>query len=194
MLPKIRLVPERCRKRVIYVDDDDEADDGGGDGTPMFVCCVQRRSFLAGTCLGLSAREYRHLKRARVPRNYLQILHCAHLDDGWIEQVLDLVEWFAGLGQIERAGVLAALAAAGYEISRDPQLQNFLADQGFLKAIRLNKSTRPGSLDHWGTVCSSWVWQVRAVTKRSFMRPMGDCSVSHTLWGNCMVLEKFEQA
>ena len=188
MLPKTRLIPDTWRQPVAsvhYIEIESDSDD---DLPPLKVQVVRRRSFLAAYLLGISPREYRTLKRHKAPRNFLTILHCHHLESGWIKQFLDLVDWFAGLGRIERAAVIAGLKARGFEINRDPENQNFVSDPGLFLAITWSKSTKPFSAEHWGTVCSSWVWQMRGVSGRSAERPMGFPGVECVVWGNCMVL------
>ena len=46
---------------------------------------------------------------------------------------------------------------------------------------------RAGSLNHWGTVCSSWLWISRGTTGRSGWNPEGDRRSNSTRIGNCMV-------
>jgi hypothetical protein len=53
--------------------------------------------------------------------------------------------------------------------------------------MQLSKSTKPQALDHWDTVCSSWIWQARPVTVRSAARPMGNICVPQVRDGNSMV-------
>ena len=194
MLPKVRHVPCQWQSQIAIVQTSsisDSESDGEPVEPPRKIRIVQRRSYLASLQLGISPRQYRVLKRARAPQNFLQMLACKFIEDGWREQHLKVIEWMAGIGQVEKHGMAAQLESRGYELLRDMHLQNFLGDAGFLNAVDWEMQMMAFSLDHWGTVCSSWVWQVRGVTKRSLYRPMGDELEPHTMWGNCMVLRNY---
>ena len=152
MLPKVRY--GRPTASVVEIVSDSDSD---GE-PPLKVYRVNgRRSHLAATLLGISGKEYRHMKRVKVPKDFLQLLHYLHCKHGWLEQVLDIVEYFAGLGKVKKAGASKGLSTRAYEILHDHEVQNFLGDSGFATAIAFAKELRSLSMNHWGTVCSSWV-------------------------------------
>ena len=195
MLPRVLHVPPAWRRDsltcAVEVSSESSESDSS-DSPPLKAQCVRRRrSHIAAALLGVSPHEYRNLKRLLVPRDFLQVLCGHHLDNGWLSQHLQLVDWFCGLGEIEQAGIRHGLETLGYEILRDLELMNFVCDPGYLSAIGVGKQMKIEALSHWGIVCSSWIWAVRNVTKRSCSRPMGDPSVIQTHWGNMMVLRFF---
>ena len=190
MLPRVRHVPHVLRR--VHASDTtfiDSSDSESGEPSAKIPCCIARRaSHIAACLLGLCPREYRHLKRKLVPRDFLQVLCAHHIEEGWQDQFIQLVDWFCGLGEIEKAGIRRDLICKGFEIFRDTELMNILLDAGFFTALTFAKQMLPLALSHWGTVCSSWIWAVRGITKRSLYRPMGDPSVSQTHFGNQMVM------
>ena len=58
---------------------------------------------------------------------------------------------------------------------------------GFLVALLYALKFEKGGLEHWGTVCSSWVWMCRSVSRRTAWNPLGDQSRDFVMAGNIMV-------
>ena len=74
-----------------------------------------------------------------------------------------------------------------FEIEHDRKLMDFVSGPGLMTAIGLMRRLKRGGLQHWDTVCSSWVWVGRNSTGRSFLRPMGLARVPSVAVANCMV-------
>ena len=164
----------------------DSSSDGDGEGLSREL--KLRRSRTAAAHLGLAPKEFRRLKRWRIPRSFLAILAFMVCIHGVIEQDVDLSEWFAGLGHVEGQGTLVGLTTAGYEIRRDEVAEDFLTPYGFSTAIRLGLRHKQLSCTHWDTVCSSWIYMCRASTLRSRDNPLGDPTKSGSARrGNLMV-------
>ena len=136
--------------------------------------CSQRRSFLAASLLGIAPGEYRQLRRWNVPRDFLQVLAYSHIEYGWITPHLDVVEFMGGICNVIKAGNERGHACKGYEIENDSTFEDFLGAIGFMESIKLGKSTNYEALQHWDTVCTSWIWVCADKSKRSIARPMGD--------------------
>ena len=150
------------------------------------VATIHRRSHVAASGLGISAKEYRGMKRMGVPSIFFELLHFAFLIQGWVSMDTDLVDWFAGAEVIRAAGDHSNLVSRSFEVLHDPILEDFLGLDGYLNALRFAKALRILGFSHWGIVCSSFVWQVRNVTKRSARRPMDNQHVLLTRLGNAL--------
>ena len=67
------------------------------------------------------------------------------------------VEFFAGVKSFTAAFREKQLTVSNYELLDDDVHQNLLTDPGLICALALVLRTRCGGLNHWATVCSSWV-------------------------------------
>ena len=152
-----------------------------------YKACTHRASFPASPRLGISPKEYRQLRRWNIPKDYLQLLCYHHVEFGWISQSIEVSEWMSGIGRIWREGESQGYSSRGFEIETDSILQDFLGVLGCLESITVVKGTRPLGLQHWDTVCSSWVWVCADASKRSIWKPMGDTNREFVRLGNCMV-------
>ena len=154
---------------------------------PLYKIACHRRSFLAGTCLGISSREYRKMRRWKFPKDWFVLLLYSHVEFGWVPQDIDIQEWMSGMEQIVKVGKERGHKSAGFEIGADEILQDFLGNQGFMHAVKAGKRLRPRGLQHWDTVCTSWVWVCKDGSKRSLLLPMGDVNKGWVVKGNAMV-------
>ena len=149
--------------------------------------CTFRASFLAAGRLGISPKEYRQLRRWNIPKDFLQLLCYHHVEFGWIPQWIDVIEWMSGIGRVWNEGKSRGHASRGFEIETDNIYQHFLGELGCLESISVAKGARPLGLQHWDTVCSSWVWVCVDASKRSVWLPMGGVTRDFVRLGNCMV-------
>ena len=175
-------------KRWSFVIDVEESEDDSPEPQrhKRYKVCSHRRSFTASTYLGISPGQYRRLKRWRTPRDFLQLLCYSHAEFSWLKEIYDVTEWMSGESTIVNEGRSRGLTAKEFEIRFDPILQDSLGDFGILNAVRIAKASKPLGVAHWDTVCSSWVWVVRACSGRSERFPMGDLSKVFVVQGNCM--------
>ncbi len=148
---------------------------------------LRRRSQQAGLACGISSREYRNMKRFRIPGLFLQILACLVAMTGWAEMIYDGGEWMCGLGQIEAALTADDLLAFGYDIERDGTCMNFLDCAGFVFATQKSRQLKTRHVCHWDTVCSSWIWMSRRTSMRTYIDPLGNTRNEKTCDGNIMV-------
>ena len=132
-------------------------------GPPM------RRSELAGRKFGLQAKHYRRLKRLRAPVIMWQLLWyiATAMEPGRVQQDVQCIEYYAGVGRVAKAFATAGLQSLTYAVNDDPLCQDFLSPQGMITATTYAMRLVRGGLAHWGTVCSSWVWISRSTTGRS---------------------------
>ena len=93
---------------------------------------------------------------------------------------------FCGVGMVEQSFLDINLNAGGFDLCRSP-LMDFLSGMGFVHATQLSRELEWRGLQHWDTVCSSWVWLTRSVTKRTLWNILGDPCNKFTQDGNLMV-------
>ena len=98
---------------------------------------------------------------------------------------VDGIEWFAGVATIVQGMREQQMTALGYDILKGPH-QDILSDAGFATAVSFARETRDQGLQHWATVCSSWVWVAWDKCGRNLKTPMGGGSRSASR-GNKMV-------
>ena len=190
MLPKVRFArPQQPCASACVLELSSDSSDCEGEEPPLKLRIIHagRRSFCAATKLGISTKEWRSLKRPKAPQDFLLVVHLAHRLQGWVPMRNHIVEMMAGLGHVAASGRRSSLDAETFEILNSPIQENFLCDPGFLYSLYLQKTLFPKAMVHWDTVCSSWIWACRAITKRSELNPMGDTTVEFVIWGNCMV-------
>jgi hypothetical protein len=92
-----------------------------------------------------------------------------------------------GICNVIKAGNERGHACKGYEIENDSTFEDFLGAIGFMESIKLGKSTNYEALQHWDTVCTSWIWVCADKSKRSIARPMGGIDRPFVRKGNQMV-------
>ena len=145
----------------------------------------RRSSHLAAEMLGIRAKHYRCLKRWCYPQIMFDILTAMILNFGPPVATLQVIEWFSGIENIIKACQEVGIKSFGYDYAKD-ETHNMLSAEGFIVAMELARSLQDGGLQHWATVCSSWVWLAWDKCGRSIARPMGR-SVPSTIRGNTMV-------
>ena len=150
---------------------------------------TRRYSEAAAERFGLCGEELRRLLRMRAPIIIYQILWFIHMSLGaGVSCDLDCVDYFAGIGGVARSFTDRMRKAVTFEILDDFELEDILKPLGMLKGCTYARKLRRRGLGHWGTVCSSFIWICRSVTKRSKESPLGDGSVKSVRDGNCMVV------
>ena len=95
-----------------------------------------------------------------------------------------------GTGAVAQAYLEQSLGAFVFDIARSP-LHDFLAAFGFVECLVEARTLEPMGLQHWDTVCNSWVWMVRSVTRRTPQFPLGNVFNEFTAKGNLMVSRMF---
>ncbi len=105
---------------------------------------ASRRSHTAATRMGISSREYRRMKRWKVPNMFFGILACIHLLEGWVEMTFHGAEWMCGIGMVEAGLVEQCLLAFGYDIEFGPH-NDFTSPEGFVCATSQSRRLRPYS-------------------------------------------------
>ena len=93
-----------------------------------------------------------------------------------------ICEWY-------RFGLLRGHHSAQFDCNLQPCYMDIMLWQGWLSCVQLMRRAAPGSLVPWATKCSSWIWIVRHVTKRSALEPLGPAEDAHhaVVEGNTMV-------
>ena len=139
--------------------------------------------------LGFSVVAYQRLKMLGCPSQFIELMVLVRASlkgfDGHPELVL--FEMFCGVAAIAREFAKLQLPAMGFDVLKDPVLNDILTPYGFIYATTMVMSLdqRTGIL--WlATVCSSWVWMSRNSTGRSIRNPLGGTGTS-TTQGNTMV-------
>ena len=162
-----------------------------------------RSSELAATFFGVSARTFRRLRASHAPLVLFQLLWFIKMSMGENELPVDLqfADMYMGVGHLKSQFEQRGFNSVGFEISHDPVNQDALSVQGFLTmlvfALRLLDGVQKNGLDlyralqHWGTVCSSWIYVSMGSTGRSRECPEGDENVRSVRAGNIMVARMF---
>lgn len=99
---------------------------------------------------------------------------------------LDVLELFAGEGQLSAAMEAEGLAVARFEIKQNPS-DNMLTTAGWLRALHLTCRLRHGSLLWAGVPCSSFVYLNRGTSGRSASSPCGKQDVPSVKAANTIV-------
>ena len=187
MAPKSPSARGRKRRHVetVFVESSDSEVDAQIARPPPQI--VRRRSRVASEALGITPVEYRRLKRFGVPQLFLQVLSCLFVLDGHCELLFDGAEWMAGKGHIEHALNLDGLTAFSFEIERDRIYEDFCGIAGFIFGTQRSRQLKWRAINHWDTVCSSWVWMSRRTSMRSYLDPLGNLRNEKVLLGNRMV-------
>ena len=132
------------------------------------------------------ARCYICMRRWLIPGMFLQILHLIHLTEGWVPMSFDGGEWFSGESQVQQGCIEDGFNAFAYDI-RFGKLMDFVSIIGFVYATAQSRRLKWRAMNHWDTVCSSWIWLARRWCRRSMVNPLGDESCFSTMQGNVMV-------
>ena len=102
---------------------------------------------------------------------------------------LDCAEFYCGLGAVTRAMQARGARAVGYDIGKDPRLQDFCSPLGYSTALQWSRRLRRGTSLVWlGTVCSTWVFLNRGTSRRTRALPTGSMFVPSVELGNIMVV------
>ena len=76
--------------------------------------------------------------------------------------------------------------AAVFDIRRHKVMESMLTAEGLLSALSMAHQTLPFGLNHWATVCSSWIFLVRGSSGRSIAQPLGTTSIKWVHEANTM--------
>ncbi len=104
-----------------------------------------------------------------------------------LERAYDFVEFFAGTKRLAAGFRAAGYAVNTFEKDDDEVEQNMLTHSGFCNAVALVLQTKAGGLNHFGIVCSSWIFLNRGTSKRSKTAPLGDTTHRYVRSANRMV-------
>ena len=103
------------------------------------------------------------------------------------DHVTDMSELFSGAGHV---ALPFKPRAAEFDIERSP-MENINSPEGFLTALRVVRDTNHRSgrrgTNHWGTVCSTWVYLSRSSTGRSLAFPLGNVNQPVVRQANTML-------
>ena len=120
----------------------------------------------------------------------LNMLYYLHQHHQPLEH-LDCVEYYSGAGVIAQSFVEQGLLSRTFDVLDKPTQEDATTPEGFLNSMFLSMSLKSldagGSLGHWGTVCSTWVFMSRSSTGRSAERPEGFANSECVAIGNCQV-------
>ena len=127
---------KRLRVEEIVVQSSDSED--GCDLAHSHRLLAPRHSHIAATRMGVSSREYRRMRRWRMPDIWYQILMCIHLLEGWVDMTYHGAEWFCGIGMVEAGLEEMALNAFGFDSEKGPHM-DFTSAAGFTTAASLSR-------------------------------------------------------
>ena len=110
------------------------------------------------------------------------------LNEGAPLHGLVLVEWFSGVESPTRAFESYGFTALGFDIDKSKVFMDIINWTGFIQAVRLGRRIVPyKGLQHFATVCSTWVWMSRSSTRRRDHNILGDRTSRPVICANCMV-------
>ena len=165
----------------------DSESDNDSEVQVLYKSMRRRRSWVAGSQLGVSPKEYRRLKRMHAPRLLFFLMHALMVCHGRIPHDLAVAEMFSGVGHLVTFARASGLGALGFEILEDKVHQDFCGPLGFMQALLMMLRLSVQSLVHWDTCCSNWVWMSRSGTGRNKENPMGEASNQKVQVANLMV-------
>jgi len=118
-----------------------------------------RGSVYRAAAYGLEPATFRKMLRSNLPPGLFNLLaRLRGSPEVSNEQDIDYVEWYSGVENVRAAMAARNLTAVGYDIENDSLNQNILKAEGLLTMLQWIRRQRPGAGNHWGTVCSTWVW------------------------------------
>lgn len=139
---------------------------------------------------GITSRELMLLIHMRAPAIIFELLltltACSVLPISQ-HDLVDGVEYFSGVAQVQKQIQKVAMSCLAYDKDYDAEGMDLLTDLGFVTAFVWACRLKRYGLTAWGTLCSSWIWVSRSVTKRSPEQVLGDISVPFVAQGNVMV-------
>lgn len=106
---------------------------------------------------------------------------------GRIKRDLDMVELFAGEGELSQAFRRSGLQSQEYDINKCTMSMDMRSTAGLLKAVQLTLRLRIGGLLWSGTPCSTWIFLARGSTGRSQGNPLGRTEVKCVSDANIVV-------
>ena len=160
----------------------------GDDEAFIPVAPASRLSARAAHRLGISAKEYRGLRRAEAPCILYQILfYITSLLPSVRNPDVQLVDFYMGRGHIKEEAERRGFRALGYEVLDDAVLQNACTLQGLITMVLYCMRLGRNGVSHWGTVCSSWIFLSRNSTGRKKSDIRGYISCLAVRQGNTQV-------
>ena len=103
---------------VLLVDDSDDELMSFGERFQQLV--QQRRSHSVASRVGVSAGQYRKMKRWSLPDAFIQLICFVQFSHGWPKECYSAIGWTCGTGMVVRAFRERAYAAAGYDCVHGP--------------------------------------------------------------------------
>ena len=165
-----------------------EDDHDGDDEAFIPAAPASRSSARAAHRLGLSAKEYRKLRRVEAPCILYQVLFfITSLLPSVRDPDITWLDMYMGRGHIKDEAERRGFQALGFEVLDDAVLQNAMTLQGMITMLLYCMRLGSTGVSHWGTVCSSWVFLSRSSTGRtkSNIRGYNSCLAART--GNTQV-------
>ena len=169
------------------------SDDEGGEGSedPHVDANLHVDPWiLAQEMYGITSRELMLLIQQRAPPIIFEILltltACSVLPIK-PDLLVDAIEYFAGVAEIQKAVQTCGMKCLAFDKDYDDEGMDLLSDLGFVTAFIWALRLKRYGLTAWGTLCSSWIWVSRSVTKRCPLNVLGDDTVPFVEQGNVMV-------
>ena len=150
---------------------------------------ASRSSHVAARMFALPPKAYRMLRRMVLPLMFWQILFfvCTSMVNETHWETVEVNDFYSGRALMTDQGLMQGYRVNSYECLNEPKLENACGPEGVLTMLVYVRCYRKGSLNHWGTVCSSWLWIARGTTGRSGWNPEGSRRSNSTKLGNTMV-------
>ena len=83
------------------------------------------------------------------------------------------VDWFAGIAGIHRACERRGIPSVALDVKYDRRWHNFTGKEGVITSFSVMRRLRKRGGNHWGTVCSSWIFLNKATSRRYPACPLG---------------------
>ena len=83
------------------------------------------------------------------------------------------IDWFAGVAGIHKAFESLGYGSVALDIKQDKRWMNFTSKEGILTSFCVMRRLRRRGGQHWGTVCSSWIFLNKATSRRFEQCPLG---------------------
>ena len=128
---------------------------------PLPKQVARRHSQRAADMTGLHPKEFRHMRRLRLPTFIFLALSTYHLAiPSAMDRNIDCLDMFAGAGHVSESFRERAQRVLPFEIKNPPD-QDLFSTSGFATAFLCCKSLRASGYSMWSIVCSTCVWVCR---------------------------------
>ena len=142
---------------------------------------------------GKKHRLLHHLFKRGVPLLALQCISVLISNESMWKSVenpdADGTEFFAGMREFTKACWRHGKVVLPFEINDDVPGGRFdiNSDAGFATALHMVLRCKPGSINVFAPVCSTWVWVNRGTSARTEWDPLGDVNKPQVVAANKMV-------